>query len=166
MFRWCGYCKLIAPKLEALAMSTQGEIRVGTLDTDIFRLEGTPFETKVIPSIYLITDQLGPLQIPLPENRVIGVKELLDIIQDDDKSNPNPFQRFYSPFFSDLLETPLTAPLPRSPQPPVSPCHRWFPEPAPEPPVVELAANVGHFQSNPLDREIMAAELWDKEEVN
>ena len=47
---WCGYCRRIAPAVEALAESLAGKVKVGTIDIDEQPELTGRYEVETIPS--------------------------------------------------------------------------------------------------------------------
>jgi len=50
---WCGPCRMIAPTLEALAVSHAGKLRVGKLNVDEHPLSSQQHEVQGIPTLIL-----------------------------------------------------------------------------------------------------------------
>ncbi len=48
---WCGYCRRIAPAIEALAQSLDGRVKVGTIDIDEQPELTERYEVETIPSL-------------------------------------------------------------------------------------------------------------------
>lgn len=48
---WCGYCRRIAPAVEALSESLAGKVRVGTIDIDEQPELTERYEVETIPSL-------------------------------------------------------------------------------------------------------------------
>ena len=48
---WCGYCRRIAPAIEALAQSLDGRVKVGTIDIDEQPELTGRYEVETIPSL-------------------------------------------------------------------------------------------------------------------
>ncbi len=50
---WCGPCRMVAPALEALAVSHAGKLRVGKLNVDDHPLSSERHEVQGIPTLIL-----------------------------------------------------------------------------------------------------------------
>ena len=48
---WCGYCRRIAPAIEALSESLAGRVKVGTIDIDEQPELTERYEVETIPSL-------------------------------------------------------------------------------------------------------------------
>jgi thioredoxin len=53
---WCGPCKYVAPELEALAVASEGRIKVVKVDVDANRKVARRYRIRSIPTIALFRD--------------------------------------------------------------------------------------------------------------
>ena len=68
---WCGPCKMLTPKIEAMAGEFGDKVKIGKLDTDANRDTAMKYRINAIPTVILfkngeVTDRI----VGLPENEI------------------------------------------------------------------------------------------------
>jgi thioredoxin 1 len=79
---WCGPCKMLAPRIDALADEYAGKIRVGKLDTEQNQDTAIRYNISGLPTLLLfkggeMVDKL--VGVPKPEKLTASLKKLLGI---------------------------------------------------------------------------------------
>jgi thioredoxin 1 len=64
---WCPPCKMIAPLVDALAVKYAGQLRVGTLDSDLYNDLNEAYDVQGLPTLILF-------QNGKPIHRMIGFR--------------------------------------------------------------------------------------------
>ena len=73
---WCGPCKMLTPKIEAMADEFGDKVKIGKLDTDANRDTAMKYRINAIPTVILFkNDEVTERIVGLRENEIRAALE-------------------------------------------------------------------------------------------